>query len=60
VTPSSTISGAAPHGVPMIGVPHASASIITMPKGSGQAIGFNRHAALPSSSRFAGPHTSPM
>ena len=39
VTPSTTISGAAPSGLAMTGVPHAMDSVITMPNGSGQSIG---------------------
>ena len=39
VTPSATTSGTEPRAVASTGVPHAMASIITMPKGSGQAIG---------------------
>ena len=43
--PFLTISVAEPQGVATIGVPHANASIITMPNGSGQAIGLSRHSA---------------
>src|SRR2546425_4012881 len=35
-SPSRTISGTAPHGRATTGVPHASASIIASPNGSGQ------------------------
>ena len=39
VTPSSTTSGVEPERKAMTGVPHAIASIMTRPKGSGQSIG---------------------
>ena len=59
MTPSSTISGAAPRGVATTGVPDASASIITMPNGSCHAIGLRRQTASPRSSCFVAPATSP-
>ncbi len=42
VTPWSTTSGAAPSAKATTGVPHANASIITMPNGSFQRIGNTR------------------
>ena len=52
VMPSSTISGAAPSGKVSTGVPHAMASIITRPNGSGQRIGFSRARAPARSSQL--------
>ena len=52
VMPSSTISGTDPHGVATTGVPQASASIITIPNGSGHAIGLSRQVAPASSSQL--------
>ncbi len=45
VTPSSTISGTEPRLNAITGVPHAIASIITRPNGSGQSIGISRAVA---------------
>ena len=44
-TPLSMISGTEPQRNARAGVPHAIASIITSPKGSGQSTGNNRAAA---------------
>ncbi len=52
VTPSSTSSGAAPQFVVTTGVPHAMASTITRPNGSGQRIGKIMAQARPSMSTF--------
>ena len=46
VTPSSMTSGTAPRLNAITGVPHAIASIITRPNGSGQSIG-NSSAIAP-------------
>ena len=46
VTPSSTTSGTEPQRQPITGVPHAIASIMTRPKGSGQSMG-NSSARAP-------------
>ena len=45
VTPSSTISETEPRLKAITGVPHAIASIITRPNGSGQSIGTSRAIA---------------
>ena len=59
VTPSSTISGTDPRGNAMTGVPHASASIITMPNGSGQSMGKRSARAPPRSSCLPASPISP-
>ena len=46
LTPFSITSGTDPHGQAIVGVPHAMASIITTPNGSGQSMG-NRWAMAP-------------
>jgi len=55
----STTSGAAPSGKASTGVPQASASIITMPNGSGQRIGTSSARALASSDVLVAKSTSP-
>jgi hypothetical protein len=57
VTPSTTISGTAPQRHATTGVPHAMASIMTRPNGSGQSIGKRSAAASP---RRAGFSLSPI
>jgi hypothetical protein len=59
VTPSSITSGTEPLRQAMTGVPQAMASIITRPNGSGQSMGKSRASALPRSSSFSLPPTSP-
>ena len=59
VTPSSTISGTEPHGNAITGVPHAIASIMTSPKGSGQSIGNISARALPRNSCLSRSVISP-
>ena len=59
MTPSCTISGAEPSGEATTGVPVASASIITRPKGSAHCSGLSRATAEPSSSSFSAPPSSP-
>ena len=50
--PSSMTSGTAPCPKAMTGVPHAMASIMTRPKGSGQSIGVRSPIAPPRKSDF--------
>lgn len=59
VTPSSSTSGTDPHGRASTGVPHASDSAITSPKGSGQSIGKTIARALPRNSDFSASVISP-
>lgn len=50
--PSTTISGAAPSGRVITGVPQAAASVNTRPKGSGQSMGHTTARARPRSATF--------
>ena len=53
VTPSSMTSGIDPQRNASTGVPHAMASIMTRPNGSGQSTGNNRAAASPKNFVFS-------
>ena len=53
VTPWSRISGTDPPRMATTGVPHASDSIITRPKGSGQSIGNSKAVAPPRKAPFS-------
>ncbi len=57
---SFRISGTEPIGRASTGVPQASDSIITSPKGSGQSIGNTRPSAPPRNSDFSDSEISPM
>ena len=57
--PSTTTSGTEPHGRAMTGVPHAIASIITRPNGSGQSIGNSSAWAPPRNAGFSASPISP-
>src|SRR6266571_5615379 len=59
VVPSTTTSGTEPERSATTGVPHAMASIMTMPNGSGQRIGNSRQAAAAYNSRLPAASTSP-
>ena len=60
VTPGLMTSGTDPHGRAMTGVPHASASIIARPNGSGQSIVKSNASAPPRNSLFCTSSISPM
>src|ERR1700730_13671306 len=59
VTPSSMTSGIDPQRNASTGVPHAMASIITRPNGSGQSTGNNRASASPRNFVFSRSLISP-
>jgi hypothetical protein len=58
--PSSITSGTEPDLKAMTGVPHAMASIMTRPNGSGQSIGNSSAAAPARNCRFVSSLTSPL
>ena len=60
VMPSSITSSAEPSRQAITGVPHAIASIMDRPKGSGQSIGNRRARALPRKSDFSRSPISPI
>ena len=60
VTPSSTISGTAPRLNAITGQPQAMASIMTMPKGSGQSMGTSKAMAPLRKFCFCASSISPM
>src|SRR5258706_11339417 len=60
VTPSSTTSATEPDRNAITGVPHAMASIITRPKGSGQSIGNSKAEAPARNFCLAASSTSPI
>ena len=60
VSPGVTTSGTEPHGRAITGVPHASASIIARPNGSGQSIVNSKAKALPRNSLFSDSLISPI
>ena len=60
VTPSSMTSGTEPRRKAMTGVPHAMASIITKPKGSGQSIGNSSAVASRRNASLVRSLTSPL
>ena len=55
VTPSVITSGTEPRRKATTGVPHAIASIITRPNGSGQSIGKSTPCARPRNASLAAP-----
>ena len=60
VTPSSTTSGTEPRLNAMTGVPHAMASIMTRPNGSGQSIGISSAMAPLRNADFSLSPISPI
>ena len=59
VLPSTISSGAAPSSKAITGVPHASASTMTIPNGSCQRIGISSPLAREKRERFLAPPISP-
>ena len=60
VTPWSITSGTEPPRNATTGTPHASASIMTRPNGSGQSIGNSKAVASPRNAAFSCSSISPM
>jgi len=59
VTPGHSTSGTEPHGLAITGVPHAIASIIASPNGSGQSTVKSSANAPPRNSAFSESFISP-